>query len=220
MNSEARASIPTVQVTVISDAICPWCHIGKANLQAAIGSLAGKVDVEVSWKPFELNPEMPEGGMSRRDYRSAKFGSWERSQELDAQVEAAARQAGVEIQHARMQRTPNTFAAHRVIWLAGQHGVQQGIVDALFQAYFIEGRDIGQPEVLAELAERAGLADVSVLAFLQGEEGVAAVRDELAWARRLGVSGVPTFIFAGRTALSGAQPPEVIRDAIADVAGD
>lgn len=219
MNPEARASIPTVQVTVISDAICPWCYIGKANLDVAIDSLAGDIDVTVDWKPFELNPDMPEGGMSRRDYRSAKFGSWARSQELDAQVETAARQAGVEIHHERMHRTPNTFAAHRVIWLAGRHGVQHTVVDALFHAYFVEGQDIGQAEVLAELAERAGLASVSILAFLQGEEGVDEVRAELAQAHQLGVSGVPTFIFAGRTALSGAQPPEVIREAIVGVAG-
>lgn len=219
MNHEARESvIPTAQITVISDAICPWCYIGKANLDAVIDSLAGDIDVTVNWKPFELNPDMPEGGMSRRDYRSAKFGSWARSQELDAQVETAARQAGVEIHHERMQRTPNTFAAHRVIWLAGRHGVQQCVVEALFRAYFVEGRDIGQPEVLAALAEHNGLAGVPVLEFLQGEEGTGEVRDELAQAHRLGVSGVPAFIFAGRTALSGAQPPEVIREAIVGVA--
>ncbi|SDL93334.1 Predicted dithiol-disulfide isomerase, DsbA family [Modicisalibacter muralis] len=219
MNDATRASIPTVQVTVISDAICPWCYIGKANLDAAIDSLAGDIDVTVDWKPFELNPDMPEGGMSRRDYRSAKFGSWARSQALDAQVEAAARQAGVEIHHERMQRTPNTFAAHRVIWLAGRHGAQQAVVDALFRAYFVEGQDIGQPEVLAALAERSGLASVPVLEFLQGEESISEVRDELAQVQRLDVSGVPTFIFAGRTALSGAQSLEVIRGAIVDVAG-
>ena len=220
MNHEARKSaIPTAQITVISDAICPWCYIGKTNLDTAIDSLAGDIDVTVNWKPFELNPDMPEGGMSRRGYRSAKFGSWARSQALDTQVEAAASQAGVEIHHERMQRTPNTFAAHRVIWLAGRHGVQQAVVEALFRAYFVEGRDIGQPEVLAALAGHGGLTGVPVLEFLQGEEGIGEVRDELAQAHRLGVSGVPTFIFAGRTALSGAQPPEVIREAIVGVAG-
>lgn len=207
-----------VDVTVISDVICPWCYIGKANLEAAIDSLASKIDVQVSWKPFELNPRMPEDGMSRRDYRSAKFGTWARSQELDAQVEAAARSAGIEIHHERMQRTPNTLAAHRVIWLAGKQGVQQAVVDALFQAYFVEGLDIGQPEVLAAMAQRGGLTEVPVIEFLHGEEGADEVRHELTQAQRLGVSGVPTFIFAERTALSGAQPPALIRDAILDIA--
>ncbi|WP_192035969.1 DsbA family oxidoreductase [Halomonas sp. YLGW01] len=201
-------------ITVISDVICPWCYIGKTHLEAAIASLPDELDVRVDWKHFELNPDMPAGGMSRRDYRSAKFGSWERSRQLDAQVEEAARQAGIEIHHERMARTPNTFAAHRLIWWAGRQGVQPAVVDALFRAYFVEGRDIGQPEVLADVAASAGLASPAVAAFLAGEEGIAEVRDDLARVRRLGVSGVPTFVFADRHALSGAQPPEVMREAI------
>ncbi|WP_458525964.1 DsbA family oxidoreductase [Onishia taeanensis] len=207
---------PQARVTVISDVICPWCFIGKANLETAIASLRDELDVRVEWRPFELNPDMPAGGMSRRDYRSAKFGSWERSLQLDAQVEDAARQAGVVIHHGRIERTPNTFAAHRLIWLAGRQGVQPAVVDALFHAYFIEGQDIGQPDVLAAVAVRGGLEASTVAEFLSGEEGVAEVRDDLAQVRRLGVSGVPTFVFANRTALSGAQPPEMIRAAILD----
>lgn len=211
-NASAREA--QARITVISDVICPWCYIGKTHLEAALASLPEALEVRVDWRPFELNPDMPVGGMSRRDYRSAKFGSWERSRQLDAQVEAAARQGGIEIHHEGMTRTPNTFAAHRLIWWAGRQGVQPAVVDALFRAYFVEGRDIGQSEVLVDVASRAGLASEEVAAFLAGEEGVTEVGDELAKIRRLGVSGVPTFVFADRHALSGARPPAVIRDAI------
>ncbi|PXX99420.1 DsbA family oxidoreductase [Halomonas sp. LBP4] len=206
--------MPHVDVTVISDAICPWCFIGKRHLALALADLPDEIAVSVAWQPFELNPAMPPGGMSRRDYRTAKFGSWERSLELDAQVEAAARRAGIEIHHERMTRTPNTFATHRLIWLAGGHGVQQSVVDELFARYFVNGEDIGDARVLADAADAGGLYGVDVPAFLESREGVAEVRGALAHARRLGIGGVPMFIIDGRTALSGAQPPEVLREAI------
>ncbi|WP_205738673.1 DsbA family oxidoreductase [Halomonas heilongjiangensis] len=163
--------MPHVDVTVISDAICPWCFIGKRHLALALADLPDEIAVSVAWQPFELNPAMPPGGMSRRDYRTAKFGSWERSLALDAQVEAAARGAGIEIHHERMTRTPNTFAAHRLIWLAGRHGVQQSVVDELFARYFVNGEDIGDARVLADAADAGGLYGVDVPAFLESREG-------------------------------------------------
>jgi predicted DsbA family dithiol-disulfide isomerase len=208
--------MPHVDITVISDAICPWCFIGKRHLELALAELPEDIDVSVAWHPFELNPDMPAEGLSRRDYRTAKFGSWERSQALDAQVEAAAAQAGLEIHHERMTRTPNTFDAHRLIWLAGQHGVQSAVVDTLFRYYFVEGQDIGDGAVLADAARAGGLADVDVAAFLAGDQGRREVSAGLDEARRLGVSGVPTFIINHAVGLSGAQPPETLRQAILD----
>jgi predicted DsbA family dithiol-disulfide isomerase len=203
-----------VTVTVISDAICPWCYIGKRHLDLAIASLEGEVSVEVEWQPFELNPSMPREGMPRRDYRTAKFGSEQRSRELDAQVEEAARLTGIQIHHDRIDRTPNTFDAHRLIWLAGQHQVQDAVVDELFRRYFVEGEDIGEARVLADTARSAGLEGVDVPAFLEGDEGKAEVRQALEEAHRQGIQGVPTFIIEGQKSLTGAQPPEALRQAI------
>ncbi|MGM0784502.1 MAG: DsbA family oxidoreductase [Pseudomonadota bacterium] len=208
-----------VDITVISDAICPWCFIGKRHLDLALAELPEEIGVSVAWHPFELNPDMPAEGLSRRDYRTAKFGSWERSQALDAQVEAAAAQAGLEIHHERMMRTPNTFDAHRLIWLAGEHGAQSAVVDALFRYYFVEGQDIGDSAVLANAARDGGLADIDVPAFLASDRGRSEVRAALDEARRLGVSGVPTFIIDDAVGLSGAQPPEALRQAILETIG-
>ncbi len=211
--------MPHADIIVISDAICPWCFIGKRHLDLALAELPEEISVSVAWHPFELNPDMPAQGLSRRDYRTAKFGSWERSRELDAQVEAAARQAGIEIHHDRMTRTPNTFDAHRLIWLAGEHGVQQTVVSELFRRYFVEGEDIGDSAVLADAARAGGLEDIDIPAFLAGDQGRAEVEAGLDQARRLGVSGVPTFIINGTTGLSGAQPPEALRQAILETTG-
>lgn len=211
--------MPHVDITVISDAICPWCFIGKRHLDLALAELPEDIRVSVVWHPFELNPDMPAEGLSRRDYRTAKFGSWERSRKLDAQVEAAAAQSGIKIHHERMTRTPNTFDAHRLIWLAGEHGVQSAVVNALFRCYFVDGEDIGDSAVLASAARAGGLADIDIPTFLAGDQGRAEVRAGLDEARRLGVSGVPTFIINGTTGLSGAQPPEALRQAILETTG-
>lgn len=217
--TNGSATMPHVDITVISDAICPWCFIGKRHLDLALAELLEEISVSVAWHPFELNPDMPAEGLPRRDYRTAKFGSWERSRALDAQVEAAAAQAGLEIHHERMTRTPNTFDAHRLIWLAGEHGVQSAVVDALFRYYFVAGEDIGDSTVLANAARDGGLADIDIPAFLAGDQGRAEVKAGLDEARRLGVSGVPTFILNGTTGLSGAQPPEALRRAILESTG-
>jgi predicted DsbA family dithiol-disulfide isomerase len=212
--SRSQATMPHADITVISDAICPWCFIGKRHLDLALAELPEEISVSVTWHPFELNPDMPAQGLSRRDYRTAKFGSWERSRELDAQVEATAQRAGIEIHHDRMTRTPNTFNAHRLIWLAGEHGVQQAVVNELLRRYFVEGEDIGDSLVLADAARAGGLEAVDIPAFLAGDQGRAEVKAGLEQARRMGVSGVPTFIINDTTGLSGAQPPEALRQAI------
>lgn len=129
-------------VDVISDVVCPWCYVGKRRLEKAIAALDRQV--KVRWLPFQLNPTMPKEGISRREYRTRKFGSWERSLELDAQVAAAGKAEGIHFAFERIERTPNTLDAHRLIWLADQQGVQDAVVEALFRAYFTEGRDISR----------------------------------------------------------------------------
>src|ERR1700693_3072461 len=141
----ASGAKATLAIEVISDAICPWCWVAKRRLESAIAALVPEIAATVTWRPFELNPEMPKAGVDRRAYRSAKFGSWQRSQALDAQVAAAGRSEGLVFNHDKMARSPNTVDAHRLIRLAGQQGKQADVVEGLFAAYFNEGRDVGDP---------------------------------------------------------------------------
>jgi predicted DsbA family dithiol-disulfide isomerase len=201
------------RIDVVSDAICPWCWIGKRNLEGALALLVAEGErFEVHWRPFQLNPDMPREGVERDSYRAAKFGSLERSRELDAQVAAAGRAAGVEFRHALMLRTPNSLDAHRMIRLAGLQGpaLQDKVVEALFIAYFQQGRDIGDCAVLAETAGAQGL---DLAAYLEGDEGEAEVLAEDAGFRRAGLSGVPTFALDGHVVFSGAMPADRMADA-------
>ena len=199
---------PVHQLTIVSDVICPWCFVAKKNLEKALELAGTDFAVNITWRPFELNPGMPKEGLNRREYRSKKFGSWEQSQSLDAQVASAGKLAGITFHHDLMERTPNTFDAHRLIWLAGEEGVQDAIVDALFRAYFVEGRDVGDTNVLAEIAKQAGLSDTVVASFLEGSDGTEEVHFEAEAAKMRGISGVPTFILDGEELFSGAMKPE------------
>ena len=199
---------PVHDLTIVSDVICPWCFVAKKNLEKALKLAGTDFAVKITWLPFELNPGMPKQGLNRREYRSNKFGSWEQSQTLDAQVASAGKLAGITFHHDLMERTPNTFNAHRLIWLSGEEGLQDAIVEASFRAYFVEGRDVGDTRVLAEIAKQAGLSDTVVAAFLEGTAGTDEVRLEAETAKRSGISGVPTFILDGEELLSGAMKPE------------
>ena len=160
------AKLRVVGVEIVSDAICPWCYIGKKRFEKAVAKLPEGVTVSVRWRPFELNPHMPPEGMDRVDYRRRKFGSWEYARKLDAGVAAVGAQEGIGFRHDLIKRTPNTFEAHRLVWLAKREGVQDA---------FVEGRDIGDPAVLAELAAGAGIVPARAEAFLAGDEGAEAV---------------------------------------------
>src|ERR1700749_2364938 len=159
-------------VDVISDVICPWCYIGKRRLEKALGARPATV----RWHPFQLNPDMPREGIERKAYRTEKFGSWERSQELDAQVATAGRGEGIAFNFDRQPRTPNTLDAHRVIWLAGERGVQDAVVEALFQAYFIDGRDLSDRCTLASVAAGVGLDPAELNERLEGDTGLEVIR--------------------------------------------
>jgi predicted DsbA family dithiol-disulfide isomerase len=200
----------TIKVEIVSDAICPWCYVAKRNFESAVAQLPEGVAVSVHWLPYELNPNMPVEGKDRREYRSAKFGSWERSQALDAQVSTAAAQAGLTMRHDLMVRTPNTMKAHRLIWLAGQEGVQDAIAEALFSAYFVEGRDVGDLDTLIDIASAAGIARNRAQAYFASDEGVAEIAEHLLSARLGDVASVPTFIIDGQVAFSGALRPELM----------
>ena len=185
-------------IEVFSDVICPWCYIGKRRLEKALELLGDRYDCEVIWRPFELNPGMPPEGINRRAYRTAKFGSWERSLELDARVAAVGAEEGLSFAFDRIERTPNTFDAHRLIWYSQQQGQQDAVVETLFRAYFIEGRNIGDQGVLAELAAEAGLDRAEVKGFVGSDRGVNELRQEEARGRHLGINGVPYLLIHGR----------------------
>ncbi|MDB5373027.1 MAG: putative dithiol-disulfide isomerase involved in polyketide biosynthesis [Belnapia sp.] len=200
----------TSRIDIVSDAICPWCWVGKRNLEAALAMLAAEGErFEIFWRPFQLNPDMPAAGVERAAYRAAKFGNETRGRELDAQVAAAGHAAGLAFRHDRMLRTPNTIDAHRLVRLAGEQGParQDAVMEAVFQAYFHDGRDIGSQAVLAEIAGEAGLDAAAVAAYLASEAGADEVRAEDAGFRQGGLSGVPTFALDGHVLFSGAMPP-------------
>lgn len=195
-----------LSIDVISDVICPWCYIGKRRMEKAIAEF-GK-SVEVHWHPFQLNPTMPKEGISRREYRTKKFGSWERSQELDARVIAVGNEEGINFAFDRTERTPNTVDAHRLIWLADQSDCQDAIAEALFRAYFTEGQDIGNRQTLINVAVEAGLDRLSAETMLNSDEGMDAIATARAMSQRHRVNSVPFFIINNKITLAGAQEPE------------
>src|SRR5471030_1465943 len=166
-----------LHIDVISDVICPWCFIGKRRLEKAVATLDRQHEVRVRWLPFQLNPTMPKEGISRKEYRTKKFGTWERSLELDAQIAAAGKTEGIHFASDRIERTPNTLDAHRLIWLAEKQGVQDAVVEALFKGYFTEGRDISNRQTLLDVVAEAGLNRHQAEAVLNGDEGMEAIKE-------------------------------------------
>lgn len=198
-------------IDIISDFVCPWCYIGKRNLD----TLRAEVAIETRWHPYLLHPEMPAGGIDRAELVRAKFGSAERARELGAAVEQAARDAGLFLELGKAPRVPDTRDAHRLMrWAAGQ-GVADALAEALFAAYFVDGRDIGEAAVLADLAAGTGLDPTIVAGLLASDADREAVQSQADHARAIGVSGVPTMVFDGKLAVVGAQPVEALRQALA-----
>lgn len=201
-----------LRVEIASDVVCPWCYIGKRRFEKALKLLEGQFDVNTRWLPFQLNPGMPKEGMPRAEYRKAKFGSLERSRELDARVIAEGKSEGIDFAFDRIERTPNTSEAHKLIALAENQGP---VVDALFRAYFEEAKDIGDPKVLAGIAAQCGVKGWPQ----EGERparDVAALEEEV---RGMGISAVPTFIFERKSGVSGAYPAETLAQAMREAAG-
>lgn len=216
--------MPQWSIDVVSDVVCPWCFIGKRHLEAALvrwrGAHPGAAPT-VRWHPFELNPDLPPGGADRRAYLEAKFGGPERARAIYARVEAAGQAAGLPFAFDAIRRQPNTRQAHRLLaWaatLAPTQAVpepQDALAEALFRGYFFDGADYTDDAVLAARAGDAGLDPQAAVAFLASD----ALRDDIATeldaARQMGVTGVPFFIFDGRLAVSGAQPADVLFDAM------
>lgn len=212
-----------VKLDIISDPICPWCYIGKTLLDRALKQRPEHPFV-IEWHPFQLNPDMPPNGMERRAYLEAKFGGKEAAVAAYAPVVDKAASLGLSLNFEAMQRTPNTLNAHRLIHWAGIEGKQNAAAMALFSAYFTEGRDIGDAEVLADIADSLEMDAALIAKLLVGEADIAEIRARDAQFREMGISSVPTFIVAAQHAVPGAQDTDlwlqVIDEIIAKRAAD
>lgn len=198
-----------MQIDVIFDTVCPWCYIGKKRLEKALAMRPG-ITVEPNWRPFLLNPEMPPEGIDRTAYLIKKFGSEARVSRIYGAIGEAGQSVEIDFAFERIDRTPNSVDSHRLVRFAGKRGLAGEAVEALFEEFFIQGRDIGDRGVLAEVGEGLRLNKAELAAYLDSDEDVARVYDENARAHRLGINGVPSFSFNGKFLISGAQEPQVL----------
>ena len=206
----------SIAIDVVSDVICPWCFLGKRRLDKAI-ALLDDIKVEVNWRPFFLDPTIPKEGMSRRTYMESKFGA-ERLKTIHDPLIAAGKEDGVPYEIDRITRTPNSLDAHRLIRWSHVRDKQHDVTERLFMAYWNGGLDIGDHAVLLKIAGDAGMDKADVAEKLKNGADVDAVNAEVSHAYRMGVTGVPCFIFAQKQGLMGAQPAEVLADAIGKLA--
>ena len=203
-----------ITVDVVSDVMCPWCYIGKRRLEKALAE--SPVPIQVRWLPFQLDPTLPAGGKDRKQYLREKFG--ERAGDFYARIEATGAEEGIPFAFEKIAVSPNTLDAHRVARWAAAEGREDAVVEALFRAYFIDGRNLADRAVLAAIAGEAGMDAQKTAERLASDEDVAEVTALVRRAGEIGVTGVPTFIVGGRYAVVGAQPPEAILQAVEVVA--
>jgi predicted DsbA family dithiol-disulfide isomerase len=205
-----------IRLDIFSDPVCPWCLIGKANLDRALEQHP-EHPFSIQWHPFQLNPSMPAGGVDKREYLANAFGSAERLDEIHVRLADTARKAGLNLDPDKPARLPNTLNAHRLIHWAGLEGRQSAVVSALFRSYWMEGRDIGEADVLADVAAQAGMDRAAVLRLLASDADTDDIMARDTDSRDKGVSAVPTFLIAQQYVISGAQPPEVWAEVIAEL---
>lgn len=203
----------TLTIDMISDVVCPWCYIGKRNLDMAVAQRPD-AGIEVRFHPYQLDDSIPRSGMPRVDYMTRKFGSLERVEEIHDRIRAAGNAVDIPFAFERIKISPNTLDAHRVIRWAAEAGVQADVKERLMKGFFVDGENLADHQVLAKLAAEAGMVDDQVAQWLSTDEDIEAVRADVEHARTMGVQGVPFFILAGKIGLSGAQPPETIVRAI------
>ena len=198
-----------MQIDVVSDTVCPWCFIGKRRLDKAL-AMRPDVQVQVFWRPYRLDPTIPKEGVDRQAYLKAKFGDGPRNTAMGDALRSEGASEGLAFAFDKIAKTPNTLDSHRLIRWAGGQGVQDAVVERLFSAYFLEGRDIGDAGVLTEVAKEAGMDFSLVGELLARDADLEAVEREAGMANQMGISGVPTFIFDSRFMISGAREPEIL----------
>ncbi len=205
-----------VKLDIISDPICPWCFIGKTELESALAESPENPFV-IEWHPFQLNPDMPDAGMDRRAYLELKFGGKDGAIKAYAPIVERAEAMGLKIAFDQIKTTPNTINAHRLIHWAGLEQRQNAAVDALFAAYFQQGRDIGDIQTLCDIAETIGMDRSVVEKLFASDADIKELRDRDTHSRSSGVSGVPTFIVVGQHVVAGAQPAALWTSVIKDI---
>lgn len=213
MDGAAPVDTKPLAIDVFSDVVCPWCWIGKRKLEEAIRQHRGE-PFDLRWRAFQLDPTIPPEGFDRKEYHEKKFGGPDKTGEIYERISAAGKDVGIEFAFDRIRRSPNTLDAHRLLLWAYTAGVQWQVKEDLMRRYFVEGDDLGQRDVLIEVARGNGM-DADLVARLLAEDADAdVVADEAARARSAGISGVPFFVFDGKFAVPGAQSPDVLSKAI------
>lgn len=196
-----------IQIDLFSDVICPWCFIGKRRLERALNQRSNS-DVDINWRAFQLNPDMPKNGMPRDHYLEAKFGGPDRAKTIYDNIRKTGETEGIEFEFEKIQKTPNTVLAHRLISWSKDQKKSDLIVESLFKAYFYEGRDIGSLETLKEILEDSNIDTESFVRYAKSDEGIDQVANDTRYAYSNGITGVPCFIFDKKYSISGAQEPE------------
>ena len=196
-----------IQIDLFSDVICPWCFIGKRRLERALNQRSNS-DVDINWRAFQLNPDMPKNGMLRDHYLEAKFGGPDRAKTIYDNIRKTGETEGIEFEFEKIQKTPNTVLAHRLITWSKDQKISDLIVESLFKAYFYEGRDIGSLETLKEILEDSNIDTESFVRYAKSDEGIDQVANDTRYAYSNGITGVPCFIFDKKYSISGAQEPE------------
>ena len=208
-----------VTVDIVSDVMCPWCYVGKRRFEKALSELDDTIEVDVRWRPFQLDPTLPRGGRDRKAYLKSKFGSSEHARRAYASIREAGAAEGIPFDFDAIAVSPNTLDAHRLVRWAASAGssVQNRVVEILFRMYFTEGGNVGDPAVLLAAAGEAGMDANVVEALLHSDADRPEVMEEIATAQRMGVTGVPCFILDGRYAVVGAQPAETLSRALSEI---
>ena len=197
-----------LKIDIVSDVVCPWCVIGFKNVQKALSELDSKVDFEISWKPYELHPEIPENGYDKKLYMQQKFGNPNGRSSTYKQIEEIGKSLDFDFNFSKTDRIPNTFKAHRLIWKSREKGYQTKLSEALFKAYFTDGKDIGSNEILIEIASSVGMDPDETKSFLHSNEGGQETADEEMSFIEKSIGAVPTYFVNDKYIIQGGQEPE------------
>ena len=208
-----------VNIDIFSDVVCPWCYIGKRNLEKALKIIKNNRDdlnISVNWRAFQLNPTLPMGGVSRQEYTSSKFGGRENAKAIYDRVRIAAEQVGLTLQFDDITVQPNSLKIHELIYASKETALTDDLIEALFKAFFIDGKDLSKKENIRQIAREVGMSDEVIDAAVGNDNYAGQVSEDLEESQRLGIRGVPFYVLDNKIGLSGAQPPEIIAKTILD----